>query len=279
MEKNKQQSKNNLVAIVTGFFLIVAVTALFFVKSSISNKNKQEKLSQAMTQQEEVDLEKYTSISPAKLLAKINSSENFEILDIRDADSFLSGHILDSKNVSLSSLLQDSQFLDRDEVYYIVDSLGFTPEQKQLIDAMQEEGFRKVGYLEGGIYAWINELNPIIEFGDPNSLSAQAKVNYISSDELKNLIEQEGDTLQIVDLRIPQKYIEGHLQDAINIPLESLETRRKEILSYKRIILYDDTGILAFQGAVRLFDMGTLNVFALSDGLNVWKEKGLEIVK
>lgn len=279
MLENGQQSKNNLTAIAVGFFLIILVTGLFFLKSSLINKKNKSDLSKELIQQEEDDLKKYTSISATDLLAKINSSENFEILDIRDADSFLLSHIVDSKNITSDTLEQDIAFFDKEKQYYIVDDLGLTPNQKQLTDILFEQGFEKVSYLEGGIYSWKAELNPMVEFGNPNSFSDQSKVNYITSDNLKNLIADEGSTLHIIDLESPQNYAKGHLKSAINIPLESLEARRKEIPNYKRIILYDNTGILAFQGAVRLFDMGILNVFALSDGLNTWKEKGFEVVK
>jgi len=279
MHQNNNQSKNNLLPIVIGFFLIVIVTALFFLKSSWMNKKKEDAFVKNQAQEKADDLQKYSSISAKELLKKINSDEKIEIIDIRDAQNFSQSHIVDAKNISLDELTARFPFIEKNGKYFIVDDLGLTPNEKQAMDIFVKNGFEDVFYLEGGIYAWTNELNPTIEIGNPNSFSNQAKVNYIKNEELKNLIEQDGESLYLVDLRNTSEFASDHLKSAINIPLENLEIRRKEIPTYKRIILYDNTGLLAFQGAVRLFDMGILNVSALTDGLNAWKQKGFEVVE
>jgi len=273
------QSKNNLLPITIGFFLIVLITVLFFLKSSWLNKKKEIASNQEQVQEKKDDLKKYIGISSAELLRKIISGENYEILDIRNAENFSKKHIVDSKNISLENMKEKVVSFEKNKTYCIVDELGLTPEEKQAMDIFFAEGFEKIIYLEGGIYSWVSELSPTVEFGDPNSLSDQSKVNYIKSDELKNLIAENSNILYLVDLRSSTDYASGHIKNAANIPLENLEARRKEIPTYKRIVLLDDTGILAFQGAVRLFDMGILNVFTLSDGFKAWKEKGFEVVK
>ncbi|PIP28393.1 MAG: hypothetical protein COX29_01415 [Candidatus Moranbacteria bacterium CG23_combo_of_CG06-09_8_20_14_all_35_22] len=273
------QSKNNLLPITIGFFLIVLMTVLFFLKSSWLNKKKEIASNQEQVQEKKDDLKKYIGISSAELLRKIISGENYEILDIRNAENFSKKHIVDSKNISLENMKEKVVSFEKNKTYCIVDELGLTPEEKQAMDIFFAEGFEKIIYLEGGIYSWVSELSPTVEFGDPNSLSDQSKVNYIKSDELKNLIAENSNILYLVDLRSSTDYASGHIKNAANIPLENLEARRKEIPTYKRIVLLDDTGILAFQGAVRLFDMGILNVFTLSDGFKAWKEKGFEVVK
>jgi hydroxyacylglutathione hydrolase len=279
MYENKDQSKNNLATIAVGFFLIVLVTGLFFIKSSFLSKKNEDIAAQKQATTQADDLKKYSSISAKELLKKINNRENLEIVDIRNAQSFSENHIIDSKNFSLEELDKNFSFMDNDKTYFIVDDLGFTPNEKQAMDIFLENGIKNVAFLEGGISAWVNELNPIVEIGNPNSLSDQSKVNYIKSEDLKKAIEEEGNVLYIIDLRGAADYAAGHLKNAVNIPLPNLEVRRKEIPTYKKIILYDDSGMNAFQGAVRLFDMGILNVYTLSDGLNTWKQKGFEVVK
>ncbi|HAT73440.1 MAG: Rhodanese-like protein y domain pair protein [Candidatus Moranbacteria bacterium GW2011_GWF2_36_839] len=279
MYQNNNQPKNNLLPITIGFFLIVIVTALFFVKSSWMNKKKEATFVKNQEQEKADDLQKYSSIKSSELLKKINSDEKIEIIDIRDAQSFSQSHIVDAKNITLDELIANFPFTEKNGTYFIVDDLGLTSNEKQAMDIFAKKGFQNIFYLEGGIYAWTNEINPIIEIGNPNSFSNQAKVNYIKNDELKNLIEQDSESLYIVDLRNASEFTSDHLKNAINIPLENLESRRKEIPTYKRIILYDNTGLLAFQGAVRLFDMGILNVSVLTDGLNTWRQKGFEVVK
>lgn len=279
MHQNNNQSKNNLLPITVGFLLIILVTILFFAKSYFTDKKNQARKIEEREQTQAEDLQKYSSISSAELLKKINAGEDLEIVDIRDAQNFSTSHIVDAKNITLEDLENNFIFTEKNKKYFIVDDLGLTPNEKQAIDIFSRNGFRNVSYLEGGMYSWANELNPIIEVGNPNSFSNQSKVNYIKDEELKALLSESEKDIFIVDLRSTSEFAGDHLKNAINIPLESLESRRKEIPTYKRIILYDNTGLLAFQGAVRLFDMGILNVSILSDGLNAWKQKGFEVVK
>ncbi len=262
-----------------GFFLIVIVTTLFFLKSSWMNKKKEATFEKNQAQEKADDLQKYSSIKSSELLKKINSTEKIELIDIRDAQNFSQSHIVDAKNITFDELASNFSFTEKNKNYIVVDDLGLTPNEKKVMDIFLENDFKNVFYLEGGIYGWENELSPIVEIGNPDSFSDQAKVIYIKNEELKNLIEQDSKSLFLVDLRSASEFASDHLKNAINIPLENLESRRKEIPTYKRIILYDNTGLLAFQGAVRLFDMGILNVNALSDGLNAWKQKGFEVVK
>jgi 3-mercaptopyruvate sulfurtransferase SseA len=45
------------------------------------------------------------------------------------------------------------------------------------------------------------------------------------------------------------------------------------------VVLYDNNGLWAFMGAVRLYDMGFFNILAMSDGLDGWKSNKFELVK
>lgn len=278
MEENKNHSKHNFKPIIIGFVLVVLVTALFFLKSSFDTKRKTN-LNTQNSQDEARDLDRYASINSADLLKKLNSDDSFEILDIRDQESFLLGHIVDSRNMLPEDLIKNINIFDKNKQYYVVDDLGFTPSEKEVLNALIEADFQRVAYLEGGMYNWVNDFNPTVEFGNPKSIVDQAKVNYISSDDLKKILDEGGNDFLLVDVRASSDYATGHLKNAINIPLDNLETQRKDIPSYKKIILYDDNGVAAFQGAVRLFDVGVLNAFALSDGFNSWKNKGFEVVK
>lgn len=279
MHQDKNQSKNNLLPIAIGFFLIVIVTIFFFFKSSWTNKEKINMLEEKEELEKNNDLKKYSGMDSNEVLKRINSNGNLEIIDIRESNFFSQNHIIDAKNISLDELGSNFIFTEKDLDYLIVDDSSITPKQKKVMDLFLKNKFKNVFYLKGGMHDWINELNPVIESGDLNSLINQSKVNYIKNEELRNLMEQDSESLYLIDLRSENEFLAGHLKNAFNIPLEKLEIRRKEIPKYKRIIIYDNSGPLAFQGAVRLFDMGILNVSVLSDGLNTWKQKGFEVVK
>jgi len=133
--------------------------------------------------------------------------------------------------------------------------------------------------LASGFANWKKNLQPTISAGNPYSSTDQSKISYINSEELKKIIDEKKTSIYIMDVREKNLFLSGHLKGAENIDLKDLEKSRHSIPLGKRIIVYDDSGILAFQAGVRLFDMGFLNVFTFSEGLNVWKQKGFEIVK
>ncbi len=261
-----------------GFFAIAVVTLAFFLKPCFFDKEINQESKDGASQNEELDFQGYNSLTDADLLKKINKRETLAIIDIRNADSFGQEHIAGSKNILPENLESDLSSLDKDNPCVIIDNLGLDPMEIQVMKQLREKGFSDVAYLEGGFSQWKNQLNPTITSGDPYSFTDQSKVTYLKSDELKNIISQEPN-LYLIDLRKSSQFVSGHLKEAVNIYLEDLESRYREIPIGKKIILYDDNGFGAFQGAVRLFDLGVTNVFALSDGLDVWKQKGFEVAK
>lgn len=278
MYQDKNEVKNNATVVIIGFFLIVLVVFLFFSKASFLNK-KNEKIAESEIKEQKQEMESYKSIKAEELFEKMTSQKPIAIIDIREAVLFMNEHIKDSKNIPLDELEMALTLLDKKVDYFIIDNSDLSPEEIQTIKILKGNGFESITYLEGGIFDWKNQLYPLVSIGDPNSFTDQSKVTYIKSEELKNLIPQETSFLYIIDLRNKNSFNSGHINQAVNIPLENLENQRRQIPLSKKIILYDDDGMLAFQGAVRLFDMGILNVFTLSDGLNTWKQKGFEVVK
>lgn len=221
--------------------------------------------------------EKYATVLPDELFKKIKQ-KSLTIVDIRDAENFASEHIADSINIPPELFSEKLNLLDNSREYVIVDDFGSSPQELQVLDFLSGQDFKNIGYLGGGLSAWKGKFYSTVTPGDPTSFSDQAKVSYLKSEELKKILAEETG-LFIVDLRSEKNYKEGHIDGAINIFLDDLEQKRREIPYGKKIILYDNDGLWAFQGAVRLFDMGTLNVFALSDGINAWKQKGFALVK
>lgn len=275
MELGSKQSRRNYNAAIIGFFLIIFVAAAFFLRSYFLSGKNQNQLESSSAEQNQ-NIQKYKSITAGDLLKKINSNEKITIIDIRDSESFEYEHILDSINISVSDLEAALPAFKKNEEYFIVDDLGLTPKEIQVMQIFVDNRFERSAYLEGGFFDWKNQLSPTVSFGDSYSFIDQSKVINITSDELKKALAAETD-LYILDLRAKNEFDKAHIKNAVNIDLGDLESRRHEIPFGKKIILCDNDGLLAFQGAVRLFDMGIFNVYALSDGLNAWKEKGFEL--
>lgn len=269
MEGN--EPKKNLNAIMFGFLLVMLVSGIFILKSYFSDQNNESGNSSANQDQIE---QKINSISAEDLNKKINSKEKITVLDIRDLENFEYEHILDSRRLPLENLESELGILGKSNEYVIADDLGLTPNEVQLMQIMKDYGFENVACLEGGFSAWKDSFYPTVTIGDPNSIVDQSKVSYVSSEDLKSFLDSQKDTLQIVDLRNSSSFDQDHIEGAINIRLDDLEKERSKIVFGRKVVLYGENKVQAFQGAARLFDMGIGNVYALSEGFKEWKEKG-----
>lgn len=268
-----QENKKNATALIIGLGLIILI-AIFTIFKPFSNTANNSQTGLPKTTPASSDTKQ---IGSAELLKKIQTGESLKVIDTRTNTEFQKEHILDSQNIPTDIFADNLENLDKNKNYVIVDS-GSDETGLALAENLAQKKFKSVYYLTGGFSDWKSMLSPTISAGDPNSFADQSKVSYISSDQLKEILQTAGN-LYILDVRKNDAFAQGHLAGAVNIYLDDLEKRRHEIPSGKKIIIYDSDGLWAFQGAVRLFDMNILNVFALSDGFNAWKQKGFEIVK
>lgn len=272
MEKNK-----NTQALLIGIILIAAISIMAFLRTSNNNERISEEAEKKSNAKNEI-IQSSSKISKDELLEKISSEEDMLIIDLRDRLSYEKEHISDSENMSPDSVLEILKSLSKDKYYILVD-FGPGNEIAQLLAGkLKSAGFKNAFYLDGGFSKWKDGYYSIVSEGDPNSFTDQSKVKYIQTDALKKMMETEKNLI-LIDVRDNVQFKEGHLKNAYNIPLASLEQRKKEIPIGRKIILYDETGLAAFKAAVRLFDLGIFNVSALSDGLKTWKDKKYEIVQ
>ena len=272
--ENKLTKNKNILALAIGFFLIVFVALATFIRPSF----KEKKPIAPDVSQPEASVGKARGIESDELSKKMITQTDLTIIDIRGESDFNKEHIINSKNITASALADALPSLDKEKIYVVVSDILSAQDISYMEKIFQDNEFEKYFYLIGGFPAWKNKYNPTLSAGNPESFVDQSKVTYIKADELKQLLDSNSNVF-IVDLRKSGQFSASHIKNAVNIFLDDLETQTDKIVPGKKIILYDNDGLWAFKGAVRLYDLGIFNVFALSDGLDAWKKKGFEIVK
>ena len=82
----------------------------------------------------------------------------------------------------------------------------------------------------------------------------------------------------VIDVRPPEEYVEGHIAGALNIPLDSLETRLRELPRDREIVAYcrGPWCVLSFEAVARLRTAG-IEARRLQDGLPEWRRAGLPV--
>jgi hydroxyacylglutathione hydrolase len=146
-------------------------------------------------------------LTPAEFKALI--TENTIILDTRSSSVFTSGFVPGSISIGLDGRFAEwaGSLLSFDAPMLLVADPG---KEKESIVRLARVGLDKVqGYLDGGYEAWQNS-------GEKSDLIID-----VEADELMMDIPFD-QNLIVVDVRKPAEYADGHLKQAMNLPLSDL---------------------------------------------------------
>ena len=95
------------------------------------------------------------------------------------------------------------------------------------------------------------------------------KHKVISSIEAFEMMKNENDYI-IVDVRTPEEYAQGHIENAINIPLDLISDDIYKLLDKDQLImLYCRSGNRSSQAANKMVALGYKNVIDFG-GINTW---------
>ena len=99
----------------------------------------------------------------------------------------------------------------------------------------------------------------------------RGKYKMITAQEAKKMMDS-GSASVIVDVRQPDEYKNGHVEGAINIPLDRIERTGEKKLKDKNenILVYCHSGMRSRQASSILTNMGYENIFNFG-GVISWK--------
>jgi rhodanese-related sulfurtransferase/DNA-binding transcriptional ArsR family regulator len=82
----------------------------------------------------------------------------------------------------------------------------------------------------------------------------------------------------VIDVRPSEEYVQGHIAGALNIPLEKLKQRLKELPRDREIVAYcrGPWCVLSYEAVARLRNAG-IEARRLEDGLPEWRRAGFPI--
>jgi len=82
----------------------------------------------------------------------------------------------------------------------------------------------------------------------------------------------------VIDVRPPEEYAQGHIAGALNIPLDKLRRRLKDLPRDREIVAYcrGPWCVLSYEAVARLRKAG-IDARRLEDGLPQWRRAGLPV--
>ena len=93
--------------------------------------------------------------------------------------------------------------------------------------------------------------------------------------------EIKNDSVQLLDVRTPEEYAEGHIEGAININVQTDEFQpmaEKELSKDSTILVYCRSGRRSMDAAELLTKLG-YKVVNLKGGIIGWEDDGLPVIK
>jgi len=92
--------------------------------------------------------------------------------------------------------------------------------------------------------------------------------------------EIEGKKVQLVDVRTPGEYTQGHIENAVNINIfdKAFDTKTDVLDKSKPVYVYCRSGARSMKAANNLKNRG-FNVVNLNGGISSWMRNGFKIVK
>ncbi|NTW13752.1 MAG: rhodanese-like domain-containing protein [Candidatus Moranbacteria bacterium] len=254
MEKQSIK-KQDLLTMLVGFGLVIAVIAFFVVKGMFF-KDKSDDRTAVSVSQEQTGT--FPVLDAKEILRKVFTSNPPRIFDFRSIDSYQAIHIPGSTRMDADGVSK-LDLLEGDEIFIIAPD---TDENLQKIREALDSTKTRYASIKDGIVGWQSAGGTVITYGDPSSSADQSKVTLVTPDEFTVLLKGTEIRYRLLDVRSGGTPVEG----ALRIPLNDIESRRDEIPPATNIALCGENGLEAFLAAVRLFDLGFYTVKTLDGG-------------
>lgn len=206
-------------------------------------------------------------LSPADFKTAMNN--DVVVVDTRPASEFSTGFVPGAVFIGLEGRFAEwaGSLLSFSQPILLVTSPGM---EQETIIRLARVGFDKViGFLNGGIEAWLkegNEIDMVIDV-EPDELLMDMKFD-------ENLV--------IVDVRRETEFADGHLKNAINIPLNDLTDPATMALmeETQNIYVHCAGGYRSMVAASLMKKQGIHNLRNVTGGWNKIKElEKVEIIK
>jgi rhodanese-related sulfurtransferase len=206
-------------------------------------------------------LPKHLPLSP-DAFAELAAAEGNLILDARPSGSFGAGHVPGSINIALGGQFASwagSLVPAGAGVLLVAEDESGIDEAVTRLARVGIEAVR--GYLDGGIYAWNQS-------GRPTAVITQMPV-----DELKQQLDEHA-SLQVVDVRRPMEFSDGHVPRAANVTLAHIEKDLAKLDSSKPTAVICQGGYRSSAAASILQRHGFSEIYNVIGGTAAWTGAG-----
>jgi len=221
-----------------------------------------------MNPQPEMFKEALTALS-LEMFKRLIQEEDAVVLDTTPPEAFIGSYIPRAVNIGLDGRFAEWALLllPPDKPIVMVTEKG---REEETVAGLGKVGFSMVrGYLSGGFQTWLDRQEPI------------DMIITVEADELAMDIPFD-DQLVVVDVRRKTEYSDGHVKNALHIPLEDFADPGvlADFEDHHNLYLYCDGGYRSVTAASLLKRQGIHNLRSVAGGWSkITEEKRIETVK
>lgn len=210
---------------------------------------------------------KLPALSPSELQSQVEGGAI--VLDVRDPERFLAGHIPNAYGIPVFSPLSTwaGWVVPPDvPILLVADAPG---ELNEAVLQLFRVGYDELrGFLDGGLAAWQEAGLPL------------SHVENVNARELKGWLET-GQAPSILDVRLRREWNGGHLPGACHLEVGLLQYASREQIGARQdpILVHCKVGTRSTVAVSLLERKGFTNLLALDEGIEAWKQAGYELVQ
>lgn len=219
----------------------------------------------------------YGVIDHVKMKALVDATErNFILIDARNPEEYQEAHINGAINIPQKKFDSSLDQLPADKSTMLVfycNGVKCGKSKKSATRAM-EIGYTNVYVFAEGMPVWEELGYPFYKSADYEKPIETAKMKPA---DLKALMADKPDTVQLVDVRDPEEFDEGHIPGAINCPLKDFALQSGILDKKKKVIVYCNAGGRSYKAYRKLMRLGYSDIgqTLFAD----WKEAGMMVAR
>lgn len=248
--------------VINNFKVLGIVSILILSLGFIAGCSSKNKVNNTIQQSEET--KGYENIDGKQTEKLLNSDKDVLIIDVRSEYEYEKGHLLNAINLPYDDddfKSELNEIIDyKDKIILVYCRSGNRSEKAAV--KLVDNGFKNVKNVTDGVDEYDYKL---------------VKVDNITGREAEKMIndDKHDKDLIILDVREPKDFNNGHLLNAINIPIEDIDKRMDELRNYKSkdIIVYCNTGRKSAEVAEKLVEHGFTDVTNIVDGVSEYDFK------
>lgn len=233
--------------------------------------------------------EGYMAIGKVEAFKEILDTGEAVVIDVREVAEYEEGHIPGAINIPIRSLAQNLDKIPADKPVITYCKSGHRA--SMAVSSLQMLGYSNARAFSPSLKGWTEAgeavTTDVVEAAtydvpaiEPELVAAvdgflsSIPEGFLAMGDIEKFNEAIANGAFLVDVREVAEYEEGHIPNAINVPLRTLAQNLDQIPTDQPVFVYCKSGYRAALSTAALQTMGYSNVRAFGPGWVGWTEAG-----